>query len=190
VLRDRAIRLGRCGRADVQEGKVDKRVLAVLEYLSVSGLSPTVARVPCPPRGAAAGAANAAANKSIVSIQLTAIAGTPLAGHEGPAGIADVTVRKLLMLQGTERPRRIVTAQQIPGASIVSHSLRAAGTIRVSFSRNLAGAAAAGATLGPSEWIKLISRLGEIPDPTVSRAPSAASIPDPKQSEGAAGGNH
>ncbi len=42
VLHDKGIRLGSCGRQDVQEGRVDKRVLAMLEYLSVSGLRPTV----------------------------------------------------------------------------------------------------------------------------------------------------
>ena len=43
VLRDSGIHLGRCARQDVQAGRVDKRVLAMLEYLSVSGLRPAVA---------------------------------------------------------------------------------------------------------------------------------------------------
>ncbi len=38
----RASASSRCGRQDVQEGRVDRRVLAMLEYLSVSGLKPTV----------------------------------------------------------------------------------------------------------------------------------------------------
>ena len=40
VLHDSGITLGACGRQDVQSGSVDKRVLAMLEYLSVSGLKP------------------------------------------------------------------------------------------------------------------------------------------------------
>ena len=47
VLHDGGIRLGRCGRQDVQAGRVDKRVLAMLEYLSVSGLRPTVGGLRC-----------------------------------------------------------------------------------------------------------------------------------------------
>ena len=42
VLHDGGARLARCGRNAVQGGRVDKRVLAMLEYLSVSGLKPTV----------------------------------------------------------------------------------------------------------------------------------------------------
>src|ERR1019366_5030433 len=37
VLHDGGIGLGRCGRQDVQSGRVDRRVLAALEYLAVSG---------------------------------------------------------------------------------------------------------------------------------------------------------
>jgi hypothetical protein len=54
VLHDGGIRLGRCGRQSVQAGSVDKRVLAVLEYLSVSGLKPAVSGLACPAPAAAA----------------------------------------------------------------------------------------------------------------------------------------
>jgi hypothetical protein len=61
-------------------------------------------------------------------------------------------------------------------------SASASGAIRVAFSRPGAAAARAAGLLGspltPSGWIKLIARLGEIPDPSVARAPSPAAIPD------------
>jgi hypothetical protein len=54
-------------------------------------------------------------------------------------------------------------------------------------------ARAAGAfspAVSPSEWTRLIARLGEIPNPTVSNHPSAAAIPDERaQSGGGAHGN-
>ena len=53
VLHDGNIRLSACGRQDVQTGRVDRRVLAMLAYLSVSGLRPTVAGLSC--AGAAPG---------------------------------------------------------------------------------------------------------------------------------------
>ena len=59
VLHDKGIQLGSCGRQDVQDGQVDKRVLAMLEYLSVSGLRPTVGGLACSPATPAAQAANA-----------------------------------------------------------------------------------------------------------------------------------
>ena len=49
VLRDGAIALSQCARRDISAGKLDKRVLAMLEYLSVSGVRPTVAGVSCTP---------------------------------------------------------------------------------------------------------------------------------------------
>ncbi len=39
--------------------------------------------------------------------------------------------------------------------------------------------AAFGSVLSAKEWIELIARLGEIPDPTVAGGPSSAAMPDP-----------
>jgi murein DD-endopeptidase MepM/ murein hydrolase activator NlpD len=58
VLHDHGVRLSTCAREDVQGGRVDRRVLAMLEYLSVSGLKPTVSGLPC----SAATTANAGAS--------------------------------------------------------------------------------------------------------------------------------
>jgi murein DD-endopeptidase MepM/ murein hydrolase activator NlpD len=197
VLHDGGIRLTRCGREDVQGGRVDKRVLAMLEYLSVSGLKPSVAGLKC--AGAAATiAANASAGDSAEAVDITAINGVPIAGHQGPGSIADIAVRRLLTLQGAARPKRVVSELGYPGAGVAYASSRARNAIGVAFtaSAGLARTAAlAGTALTPAEWIRLISRLGEIPDPTVARAPSAAAIPDSSglpsaPGEGGTGGNH
>jgi len=196
VLRDGAIRLGRCGRADVQGGRVDKRVLALLEYMSVSGLRPTVGGLSCPAAATATLAGNAPAADSVAALEITAINGIPVAGHQGPGSVTDIAVRRLLMLQGASRPRRIVSELAYPGAASAYASPSAQNAIRVTFASNRGLAHAAGAlatSLSPSEWISLVSRLGEIPDPTVARAPSAAAIPDsPAAGAGGKepGGNH
>ncbi len=193
VLHDGGIGLGRCGRQDVQSGRVDRRVLAALEYLAVSGLRPTVSGLSCQGSAQAATLANAPAAADAYSIDITAVNGISIAGHEGQGSIADTTVRKLLMLQGISRPRRIVSLQSYPGAPVAIASPDARDAIRVLFSAPGAGATQAtgglGASLSPSEWIKLTSRLGEIPDPTVGRGPSTAAIPDGSTSERGAGGN-
>ncbi len=193
VLHDSGIRLGRCGRQDVQTGRIDKRVLAALEYLSVSGLKPTVSGLRCDSSSTAT-IANAPATADTAALSITAVNGIPIAGHQGQGSVADATVRKLLMLQGVSRPRRIVSLQSYPGAPIASASPSADNAIRIAFSA--AGAQAAGTlgtSLSPTEWIRLISRLGEIPDPTVGRGPSTAAIPDgsatTSSTEGGAGGN-
>jgi murein DD-endopeptidase MepM/ murein hydrolase activator NlpD len=186
VLRDAGIRLSRCGREDVQAGRVDKRVLATLEYLAVSGLSPRAGGLEC--TATRASAANASAAESIESVNITAINGSPVAGHQGPGSAADEAVRKLLMLQGASRPLQIESLMSYPGSHVAVTSASAGAAIKVAFAgapelQGQAGglahtAAAGGSQLSPSDWIRLVARLGEIPDPTVSAAPSSAAIPD------------
>ena len=191
VLHDGAIHLGRCGRQDVRSGRVDKRVLAMLEYLSVSGLSPTVSNLRCGPSTPAALAANVLADSSTSMVEITAVNGIPIAGHQGQGSIGETTVRKLLMLQGLSRPRRVLSLMSFPGAGIAVASPRSGTAIRVAY--DAPGAASARVSgllttsLSPSQWIKLTARLGEIPDPTVGRGPSSAAIPDPHARGGARG---
>jgi len=198
VLHDGGIRLGSCARQDVQGGRVDKRVLAMIEYMSVSGLKPTVAGLPCAASTPAALAANAAASASSKAVEITAINGTPLAGNQGPGSIGEETVHKLLMLQGLSRPQRIVSLTGDPEAAAVHASPSAAHALHVSFASpgGKAGHAASlfAAGLTPSEWVQLVDRLGEIPDPTVGSGHSSAAIPDAadasgSSAEGGAGGN-
>jgi hypothetical protein len=182
VLHDSGIHLGRCGKADVQTGRVDRRLLATLEFLSVSGLKPTVSGLRCA-GSAPAAEGNAVASSSGDAVDIVAVNGITIAGHQGPGSIADTTVRKLLTLQGASRPRRIVSLMSYPGAAGAFAEPSARDDIRISFSSlpavGLAHTAGAlGETLTPDEWIKLIARLGEIPDPTVAGKPSAAAIPD------------
>ena len=194
VLRDAGIRLSSCGRQDTRAGRVDKRVLAALEYLSVSGLRPTVGGLACAPSTPAALAANAGAGAGGESITITAVNGVPVAGHQGPGTAADTLVRRLLMLQGLSRPRKIVSAMSYPGAAAAITSDKAAEAIRVAFAApRSALARVAGlysSALSPTEWSKLVARLGEIPDPTVSSKPSSAAIPAGPASGKETGGNH
>ncbi len=182
VLRDPGVRFAtRCGRGQVQAGQVDRRALAALEFLSLSGLKPTVSSNGCGGQGAR-GAANAAGGAAGEAFDITAIDGTPVTGHEQPGSLADIAVHRLLRLQGTMRPRQIATASlSYPGTANTVTLPADRGRIHVSF-RPLAGARAARALastpLTPDQWLTLISRLGEIPDPVVAGKPSSAAIPD------------
>ena len=164
-----------------------------LEYLSVSGLKPTVSGLPCAGPTPAVLAANAPASASSEAVDITAVNRIPIAGHQGQGSIADTTVRKLLMLQGLSRPQQIVSLLSYPGAAGALASPSAGDAIRVSFSSPGAQDAHAArlydSGLTPSEWIELIDRLGEIPDPTVGSGHSVAAIPDnPSESAGTGGG--
>jgi len=192
VLHDSGIRLSECGRQAIEAGRVDKRVLAALEYLSVSGLKPTVAGLRCDGSTPAAAAAASNAGPGSEAVDITAVNGVPIAGHQGTGSIADTAVRRLLMLQGVNRPQRILSAMSYPGVAAAVASPSARAEIRVAFRAPGAavahGAALANTVLKPSEWIQLISRLGEIPDPTVANGPSSAAIPDSPEASGASTG--
>jgi len=194
VLRDAGIRLGRCAREDVRAGRVDKRVLAALEYLSVSGLNPTVAGMPCPPETAAALAANAGAGSAVDAVSISALGGVPVAGHQSAGSPADTAVRRLLMLQGLARPQRILSLMRYPSTSVAVTSARASAAIRVVFAAPRSGLAkVAGlyaSALSAQQWSRLIARLGQIPDPAVSSKPSSAAIPVKPGSGRESGGNH
>jgi hypothetical protein len=195
VVRDSSINIRECERRDVPTGRVDRRVLATIELLSVSGLKPTVSGLPCGARSPATEGNPHADSDEVVKI--TAVNGVPIAGHQGPGSVADTTVRKLLTLQGANRPKQIVSSMSYPGVKVAATQASAASYIAVAFGPlGARGARAAGAfdsSLSAHDWTKLIARLGEIPDPTVSSTPSSAAIPDAPGAgaeEGEAGGDH
>jgi Transglycosylase SLT domain len=191
LISDPGVHLPACGRQDVQTGQVDRRVLATLEFLSVSGLHPTVSSLRCS-RVAAAEATNAAETAAGDAVAITAINGMLLAGGSDPTrpgSIADITVRKLLTLQGTMKPSEIVSLASYPGTDNTVSAPSHSDSIRVEFApldgrARVAGALAARAAgtfsspITPGQWVQLIARLGEIPDPKVGSGPSSAAIPD------------
>jgi Transglycosylase SLT domain len=187
VLRDHGIRLASCERRLIGDGRTDRRVLAALEFLSASGLKPTVSARSCTQASAAASRGALAGSLPGDAVDISAINGLSVTGPGGPSRIATVAVRKLARLQGVMKPLQIAGATRIAG---VAHSVALpgyAGVIHVAYTP-LSGdrARAAGSTsagLTPAQWLQLVARLGQVPDPTVSPKPSPAAIPD-RQSAG------
>ena len=194
VLQNPGIKIHRCGRQQIQAGQIDRRVLATLEFLEISGLKPTVS-VPRCRDSQRAGKAGVSGHFSADAVDISAINGIPIAGHQGPGSITDATIRKLLTMQGSIKPHQIISLMRYPGTDNTLAMADHYNHIHVAFAGPYAvGAHLAGAfssQVTPEEWIQLIARLGEIPDPTVASAPSAASIPDhPGQASGKGpGGN-
>jgi hypothetical protein len=187
VLGNRAIHIYGCGRADISSGQIDRRVLATVEFLAVSGLRPTVSALKCGGPKLSGGAGLAQANGD--SLEISSVNGVSIAGHQGAGSITDTTLRKLVALQGSMRPRQIVSPIRYPGASNVRARADHSTRIHIEFQppyipgARTAGAFAAGVT--PDDWIRLIARLGEIPNPVVRNGPSPASIPDRPAAAGA-----
>jgi Transglycosylase SLT domain len=180
VLANPDIDIYPCGRQDIQTGQIDRRVLATLEFLAVSGLKPTVSALKCG-HSDLTSEGNVSEHSTGDAVDISQINGIPIAGHQGPGSITDTTIRKLLTLQGSMEPHQIISLMTYPGANNTLAKADHYNHIHVGFrplfaqSASLAGSLSSSIT--PSQWIKLIARLGEIPDPTVSSGPSAAAIP-------------
>jgi hypothetical protein len=179
---------------------VDKRVLAVLAFLSRSGLRPTVSALRCGQSPVGAGGAPSAAYSGD-AIQITAINGTPVAGHQGTSTITDLTIRTLLTLPAEFLPARIVSLMRYPGAptthansgywnriGLEFHAPAAPAALVASAGKGTAAKPAQLASvpvlstgaLSSNQWGQLIGRIGALPAPTVARRPSSVAIPDPK----------
>ncbi|MFI4989609.1 MAG: lytic murein transglycosylase [Solirubrobacterales bacterium] len=178
VLANPDIDLYPCGRQDIQTGQIDRRVLATLEFLAVSGLKPTVSALKCG-HSELTSEGNVSEHSTGDAVDISLVNGIPIVGHQGPGSITDTTIRKLLTLQGSMKPHQIISLMSYPGAENTLAKADHYNHIHVGF-RPFAQASLAGSltsSITPEQWIKLIARLGEIPDPTVANGPSAAAIP-------------
>jgi hypothetical protein len=179
VLEDPHVQIYACGRRDIQGGLVDRRILAVVEFLSGSGLDPTVSGLVC---GANASASNGvdSAGSTGSSVDISQINGIAIAGHQGPGSITDLTIRRLLTLQGTFKPDQIASTMsyksQPSTASLPDHKNRLQVSYTPEFGNNKKLAAQVASILQPGQWVQLINRIGQLPEPVVPIAPSQYAI--------------
>jgi hypothetical protein len=200
VLSDPGITLDACGRHEIASGMVDRRVLAVLAFLSRSGLEPTVSALRCTARQFSG---SPSAGYSGDEVDISAINGTAIADHQGPETITDLTIRTLLTLPSEFVPHQIVSLMRYPGSPTTHASAADANHIHLEFRRatptttlNPAAAATAAhsarsgrtapsplvttSVLSAAQWNQLMGRVEAIPMPKLSTKPSSQAVPDPK----------
>ncbi len=210
VLADAGIQLDACGRRDVAGGRVDRRLLATLLFLSRSGMQPTVGALSCPSERSAAGlsvvtgtsasaALSSAARQAAIhgdgrAVDITAINDIPIAGHQGPGSVTDAAIRTLLTLHGQFAPHQIVSLMRYPEAPSTQALPAAWNHIHLEFlpprapaSAHIAASGAGAASplavngsLNENQWSQLIGRIAALPKPVVSVTPSSAAIRDPQ----------
>jgi hypothetical protein len=195
IQHDHGVHLASCERRLIADGRADRRVLGVLEFLSASGLRPTVSGRGCSQASAARREVTPTTSASTAGeiVDISAIDDIPVLGPGGPSSLALAAVRKLDGLQGVMKPLQIASSTRFAGIAHTVVAPDASGVVEVAFV-GLGGGAAHAASppssgLNPSQWLQLVARLGEVPDPTVSSKPSPAAIPDsptapPTASEG------
>jgi Transglycosylase SLT domain len=198
VLSDPGIDIYQCGRQDIASGKIDKRVLAVLAFLSRTGLKPTVSALEC---GHSEMTVSGYVSEHYTgdAVDISAINGVPIANHQGAGTITDLTIRTLLTLQGEFVPHQIISLMQYPGAPSTLAMADHWNHIHVGFRPTAAEAALAGVAaraaangqaapspaaasseLSTSQWDQLVNRIGALPAPKVATKRSDSAIDDPK----------
>ncbi len=199
VLAEAGITLDACSRDEITSGMVDKRVLAVLAFLSRSGLEPTVSGLRCAQRQDGARIASAGDE-----LDISAINGMEIAGHQGAETITDLTIRALLTLPAEFVPHEIDSLMRFPGYARTHAAKAYADRIHLVFQpatattaldpaadSTVAHSAKTGRTapspvvttsaLSAAQWNQLMERVAALPIPTVKTKPSAAAVPDPKR---------
>jgi hypothetical protein len=179
VLTDPSIDIYDCGRRDIEAGDVDRRVLATLELLAAGGLEPTVSAFRCG-HGPLTSSGNVSEHSTGDAVDIAAINGIPILGHQGPGSITDVTIRRLLMLQGAMKPHQIISLMTFAGADNTLALPDHADHIHVGFQSPADGGSQGlrrDSALRPSQWPRLIDRLGAIDNPAVPVAPKDADTP-------------
>jgi hypothetical protein len=175
VLTDPHVRVYNCGRRDIEAGIIDRRILAAIEYLSASGLDPTVSGLACDasPHGTTG---VDEAGRSGESVDISAINGIPILGHQGPGSITQITVRRLLGLQGSMAPDEIISDTRFKGQAnalaLPDHMNRIQVSYVPAYGANRKLSDVVRSFLKPGQWTRLIDRISQIPEPTVPLTPS------------------
>jgi hypothetical protein len=185
VLADKALDIYECGREDIATGQIDRRVLAVLEYLVSKGYKLTITSLKCG-HSILSSSGYVSEHSTGDAVDIAVIDGVPVTGHQGPGTLTDQLIRDVLQLQGTMHPHQVISLEDLPGETsfalpdhydhvhIGYHPLT--GPFDQQFN----------ALLKPDQWQRLTNRLDEIKNPRVSPKPSPYALPD---SQGSKNGN-
>ncbi len=176
VLNDPALSIYSCGRNDIQTHQIDRRVLAVMEYLVAKGYRLTITSLKCG-HSYLTSSGNVSAHSYGSAVDIAAVNGIPITGHQGPGTITEAVIKDLLLLQGTMRPAQIISLMDLgpPTFILPDHY----NHIHVGYTFTTSGSSIKqlGQILKPEQWQRLIQRLGEIQNPKVPSKPSAAALP-------------
>ena len=177
VLADKALDIYECGRQDIATGQIDRRVLAMLEYLVSKGFRLTITSLKCG-HSIMSSSGYVSEHSSGDAVDIAVIDGVPVTGHQGPGTLTDELIRTVLQLQGTMHPHQVISLEDLPGETSFAlpdhydhvhvgyHPL--SGPFDQQFN----------ALLKPDQWQRLTHRLGEIHNPRVSSKPSPYALPD------------
>jgi murein DD-endopeptidase MepM/ murein hydrolase activator NlpD len=180
VLSNPHIEIYECGRHDIATGQIDRRVLATLEFLASSGLKPTVTSLRCG-HGTYTASGNVSEHSTGSAVDIAAVNGIVISpATQGEGSITDLTIQRLLTLQGTMKPHQIISLMSFEGTdntfAMGDHDDHIHVGFRPMYGANSKAARQVAAVLKPDQWIKLIERISSIDNPEVREQPSRFSV--------------
>ncbi|HEY2714662.1 MAG TPA: lytic murein transglycosylase [Solirubrobacterales bacterium] len=180
VLADKGLEIYPCGREDIETGQIDRRVLAVLEYLRSKGFDElTITALKCG-HSYLTTSGNVSEHVTGDAVDIAEIDNVPVTGHQGPGTLADELIKDVLQLQGTMEPHQVISLEDLPGEvsfALPDHYDHVHIGFRPIESGNPFETQSA-SLLDPNQWERLIDRLGKIENPEVPIGPSKFSEPD------------
>jgi murein DD-endopeptidase MepM/ murein hydrolase activator NlpD len=184
VLNDPSLEIYACGREDIQSGQIDRRVLAMLEYLVARGFDLTITSLKCG-HSINTSSGNISEHSTGDAVDIAQINGIPVLGHQGPGSISEALVRDLIQLQGTMAPHQIISLMDYFGADNTFAMADHDDHVHVGYTPVVGPGSGSvskqfSAMLKPDQWKRLIDRLGQIENPTVPTKPSDAALPADK----------
>jgi len=187
VLADENLSIYECGREDIATGQIDRRVLAMLEYLVSKGFKLTISALECG-HSLMTASGYVSEHSTGDAVDIPVINEVPVTGHQGPGTPTDELIRAVLQLQGTMHPHQVISLEDLPGETsfplpdhydhvhVGYHPL--SGPFDEQFE----------ALLKPDQWQRLTNQLGQIENPEVPTAPSQYALPDDLSEQGKSGG--
>jgi Transglycosylase SLT domain/Peptidase family M23 len=176
VLADEQIELPGCDRIEIRGGKIDRRLMATLAFLSQQGFRLTITSMLCGRYGSITTSGNISNHSYGNAVDIAAINGVPVLGNQGPGTLTEALLRTVLRLQGTLVPDELISLQGLGGPSfaMADHADHVhigwsplGGTDQARFVR----------LLKPEQWQRLTDRLEEIENPDVPTEPSKFALP-------------
>lgn len=189
VLGDEGLDIYQCGREDIEQGKIDRRVLAVLEYLRTKGFTMRISALECG-HGYLTDNGSVSEHSTGDAVDIAEINGVPVTGNQGPGTLVDELIKDVLQLQGTMHPHQVISLEDLPGETSfaeASHYDHVHIGYRPIGEQAAAESQFAEAMLKPNQWEHLIQRLGQIENPKVPIKPSKYSLPDHPKAKGLEG---
>jgi hypothetical protein len=116
VLADPGISIYDCGRTDIQQGIVDKRILGAMLYLRRAGLTLTITSLRCG-HGYYTAGGSVSAHSYGAAMDIAAFNGQPVIGNQGPGSLTEQAVKLLMQLEGEALPSQLISLMDFGGPS-------------------------------------------------------------------------